>query len=76
MPIRNLCLFCVYGIRNPPKNRKTGKVDKKRGACTLDELRTLAEAHGGKVELKSDIESGTTFSVLLPFDRKPVGKII
>jgi signal transduction histidine kinase len=43
---------------------------KKGWGLGLTLVKGIAEAHGGRVELKSDYNSGTTFSVLLPIDAR------
>jgi signal transduction histidine kinase len=36
----------------------------------LYHCKTIIEAHGGKIEVDSEEEKGTTFKVLLPMDDK------
>jgi signal transduction histidine kinase len=52
--------------------RLVQKVAQKGWGLGLTLVKGIAEAHGGKVELKSDTESGTLFSVVLPIDARSI----
>ncbi len=54
---------------NPFKRAESSK-DQKGWGLGLSLIKGLTEAHGGTVSVKSDKESGTTFSVLLPRDSR------
>ncbi|KLU61916.1 alkaline phosphatase synthesis sensor protein PhoR [Peptococcaceae bacterium CEB3] len=69
------------GIGIPPDElpkiwERFHKVDKARGRTRcgtglgLCITKHLVEAHGGKIEVESEIDKGTTFTVTLPFSRR------
>lgn len=76
--------FAVIEVRNKgelisPEDQKNLFDQFQRGRNTsvkgwgigLTLVRGVAEAHGGEVDIKSDIESGTCFTVSLPLDSRP-----
>ena len=49
----------------------TGNVHNVKGfGLGLYYVKLIIEAHGGKVEVKSALDKGTTFSIFLPFEKK------
>ena len=64
------------GIFNPMKSRVAPRLPSERGptgslGLGLYIAERIASAHGGRIEVKSSVEDGTTFTMYLPRDEAP-----
>ena len=53
------------------RGRNTQSSGKKGWGIGLTLVHGIADAHGGSVHLKSEIEAGTVFEIILPLDARP-----
>ena len=60
---RTLCLSKFYRVDNSDKYEISGT------GLGLPIAKHIVESHGGKISVKSDLDKGSTFSILLPFEK-------